>query len=157
MSHYVDLNACIFADTLKPINAALAFQIGLNDCARAIWGKFKFAADINDSLIRTKYIKLQTSVTLPQTFQSELYEIRIEKTWEKPHPIWNKGPRASDGVFGLLGNKSYFLPKCYKTSIQKYFSLEGHEGEVFPAWNHAFIQMNFIKVNPWKWLVCLLP
>ena len=29
-----------FEDTFQPMNAALTFQIGLNDCARAIRGKF---------------------------------------------------------------------------------------------------------------------
>ena len=32
-----------FAETFQPMNAALTFQIGLNDCARAIRGKFTFA------------------------------------------------------------------------------------------------------------------
>ena len=43
MSHYVDFNACFFAETFQPMNAALTFQIGLNDSARAIRGKFTFA------------------------------------------------------------------------------------------------------------------
>ena len=43
MSHFVDFNACFFAETFQPMNAALTFQIGLNDCARAIRGKFTFA------------------------------------------------------------------------------------------------------------------
>ena len=32
-----------FADTFQPMNAALTFRIDLNDCARAIGGKFTFA------------------------------------------------------------------------------------------------------------------
>ena len=32
-----------FAETFQPMNAALTFQIGLNDSARAIRGKFTFA------------------------------------------------------------------------------------------------------------------
>ena len=43
MSLYVDFNACFFAVTFQPMNAALTFQIGLNGCARAIRGKFTFA------------------------------------------------------------------------------------------------------------------
>ena len=62
MSHYVDFNACFFrgyfsanecscgilthaffADTFQPMNAVVAFQIGLNDSARVIRGKFTFA------------------------------------------------------------------------------------------------------------------
>ena len=43
MSHYVDFNACFFAETFQPMNAALAFQIGLNDCTQTIRGKFTFA------------------------------------------------------------------------------------------------------------------
>ena len=46
MSHYVDFNACFFAETFQPMNAALTFQIDLNDCAQAIRGKFTFAADM---------------------------------------------------------------------------------------------------------------
>ena len=33
-----------FAETFQPMNAALTFQIGLNDLARAIRGKFTLAA-----------------------------------------------------------------------------------------------------------------
>ena len=36
-------HAFFFAETFKPMNAALTFQIGFNDCARAIRGKFTFA------------------------------------------------------------------------------------------------------------------
>ena len=43
MSHYVDFNACFFAETFQPMNAAVTFQIGSNDSARAIRGKFTFA------------------------------------------------------------------------------------------------------------------
>ena len=43
LSYYVDFNACFFAETVQPMNAALTFQIGLNDCARAFRGKFTFA------------------------------------------------------------------------------------------------------------------
>ena len=43
---YVDFNACFFADAFQPMNAALAFRIGLNDCARAIRGKFTLAAEL---------------------------------------------------------------------------------------------------------------
>ena len=43
MSHYVDFNACFFAETFQPMNAALTFQIGLYDCALAVRGKFTFA------------------------------------------------------------------------------------------------------------------
>ena len=32
MSHYVDFNECFFAETFTPMNAALTFQIDLNDC-----------------------------------------------------------------------------------------------------------------------------
>ena len=37
------LTHAFFAETFQPINAALTFQIGLNDSARAIRGKFTFA------------------------------------------------------------------------------------------------------------------
>ena len=43
MSDYVDFNACFFAETNQPMNPALPLQIGLDDCARAIRGKFTFA------------------------------------------------------------------------------------------------------------------
>ena len=43
MSHYVDFNACFFAETFQPMNAAVTFQIGSNDSARAIRGKITFA------------------------------------------------------------------------------------------------------------------
>ena len=43
MSLYVDFNACFFAETFQPMNAAVTFQIGLNDNARAIRGKITFA------------------------------------------------------------------------------------------------------------------
>ena len=37
------LTHAFFAETFQPMNAALTFQIGLNDSARAIRGKFTFA------------------------------------------------------------------------------------------------------------------
>ena len=37
------LTHAFFAETFQPMNAALTFQIGLNDCARAIRGKITFA------------------------------------------------------------------------------------------------------------------
>ena len=37
------LTHAFFADTFQSMNAALIFQIGLNNCARAIQGKFTFA------------------------------------------------------------------------------------------------------------------
>ena len=37
------LTHAFFAETFQPMNAALTFQIGLNDGARAIRGKFTFA------------------------------------------------------------------------------------------------------------------
>ena len=43
MSHYVDFNACFFRGDFQPMNAAVTFQIGLNESARAIRGKFTFA------------------------------------------------------------------------------------------------------------------
>ena len=43
MSHCADFNACFFVETSQPMNAALTFQIGLNDCPRVIRGKFTFA------------------------------------------------------------------------------------------------------------------
>ena len=36
------LTHTILAETFQPMNAAVTFQIGLNDSARAIRGKFKF-------------------------------------------------------------------------------------------------------------------
>ena len=45
-----------FAETFQPTNAALTFQIGLNDCARAIRGKFTFACAWKSfQRIRTDY------------------------------------------------------------------------------------------------------
>ena len=45
MSHYVDFNAtqAFFAETFQPMNAALKFQIGLNQIAHE---QFKCAADL---------------------------------------------------------------------------------------------------------------
>ena len=37
------LTHVFFADTFQPMNAAVTFQIGLNDSARAFRGKFTFA------------------------------------------------------------------------------------------------------------------
>ena len=37
------LRHAFFAETFQPMNAAVTFQIGLNDTARAIRGKFTFA------------------------------------------------------------------------------------------------------------------
>ena len=57
MSHYVDFNACFFRGDFSA-NAALTFQIGLNDCARAIQGKFMFAGAWESfQRIRAQYIK----------------------------------------------------------------------------------------------------
>ena len=36
------LTHAFFAETFQPMNAAVTFQIGLNDSARAIRGKFTF-------------------------------------------------------------------------------------------------------------------
>ena len=36
------LTHAFFAETFQPMNAAVIFQIGLNDSARAIRGKFTF-------------------------------------------------------------------------------------------------------------------
>ena len=37
------LTHAFFAETFQPMNAAVTFQIGLNDSARAIRGQFTFA------------------------------------------------------------------------------------------------------------------
>ena len=37
------LTHAFFAETFQPMNAAVTFQIGLNESARAIRGKFTFA------------------------------------------------------------------------------------------------------------------
>ena len=37
------LTHTFFAETFQTMNSALTFQIGLNDCAQAIPGKFTFA------------------------------------------------------------------------------------------------------------------
>ena len=37
------LEHAFFAETFQPLNATLTFQIGLNDSAQAIRGKFTFA------------------------------------------------------------------------------------------------------------------
>ena len=50
------LKHAFFVDTFQPMNAALTFQIGLNDWARAIRGKLTFADDLKSfKLIRIKY------------------------------------------------------------------------------------------------------
>ena len=49
MSHYVDFKACFFEEIFQPMNAALTFQIGLNDCARANRGKFSLQLTWKDS------------------------------------------------------------------------------------------------------------
>ena len=43
MSHYVDFNACFFRGDFSANDAAVTFQIGLNDSAQAIRGRFAFA------------------------------------------------------------------------------------------------------------------
>ena len=43
---YVDFNAYFFTKTFQPMNVPLTFQIGLNDFASVIPGKFTFAADL---------------------------------------------------------------------------------------------------------------
>ena len=50
------LTHAFFAETFQPMNAALTFQIGLNDCARVIRGKFRFAgASESFQWIRTNF------------------------------------------------------------------------------------------------------
>ena len=57
---YVEFSTCFFAETFQPTNAALTFQISLNDCARAIRGTFTFAVDLESfQLIRTKYTRIR--------------------------------------------------------------------------------------------------
>ena len=48
-----------FAETFQPMNAAVTFQIGLNDSTRAIRGKFTFAG-VWDNFqgLRTVYISI---------------------------------------------------------------------------------------------------
>ena len=47
-----------FAETFQPMNAAVTFQIGSNDSARAIRGKFTFAGAWESCRgIRTIYIR----------------------------------------------------------------------------------------------------
>ena len=36
----------VLTHAFRPMSAAVTFQIGLNDCARVIQGKFMFAADL---------------------------------------------------------------------------------------------------------------
>ena len=64
MSHYMDLTHAFFAETFQPMNAAVTFQIGLNESARAIRGKFTFAGTwesccrMRTEVIQTQYILL---------------------------------------------------------------------------------------------------
>ena len=51
------LTHAFFAETFQPMNAAVTFQIGLNDSARAFRGKFTFAGAWESCRgIRTIYI-----------------------------------------------------------------------------------------------------
>ena len=51
------LTHAFFAETFQPMNAAVTFQIGSNDSARAIRGKFTFAGAWESCRgIRTIYI-----------------------------------------------------------------------------------------------------
>ena len=50
------LSHAFFAETFQPMNAAVTFQIGLKDSARAIRGKFTFAGARKSCwVIRTMY------------------------------------------------------------------------------------------------------
>ena len=50
------LSHAFFAETFQPMNAAVTFQIGLKDSARAIRGKFTFAGARESCwVIRTMY------------------------------------------------------------------------------------------------------
>ena len=51
------LSHAFFAETFQPMNAAVTFQIGLKDSARAIRGKITFAGARESCwVIRTMYI-----------------------------------------------------------------------------------------------------
>ena len=51
------LSHAFFAETFQPMNAAVTFQIGLKDSARAIRGKFTFAGARESCwVIRTMYM-----------------------------------------------------------------------------------------------------
>ena len=53
------LSHAFFAETFQPMNAAVTFQIGLNDSARAIRRKFTFAGARESCwVIRTMYIEI---------------------------------------------------------------------------------------------------
>ena len=58
------LSHAFFADTFQPMNAAVAFQIGLKDSAWAIRGKFTFAGARESCwVIRTMYNNIAFSLT----------------------------------------------------------------------------------------------
>ena len=55
------LTNAFFAETFQPMNAAVTFQIGLSDCARAILAKFTFAGAWESFQgIRTVYTRQNT-------------------------------------------------------------------------------------------------
>ena len=66
------LTHAFFAETFQPMNAAVTFQIGSNDSARAIRGKFTFAGAWESCRgIRTICINILKVIT------AEYTEVRI--------------------------------------------------------------------------------
>ena len=60
------LSHAFFAETFQPMNAAVTFQIGLKDSARAIRGKFTFAGARESCwVIRTMYMAFIFHMCIP--------------------------------------------------------------------------------------------
>ena len=53
---HVDFKEGFFTESFQLMSAALTFQIGLNDCARVIRGKFTFAADLESFQINWHHV-----------------------------------------------------------------------------------------------------
>ena len=66
------LSHAFFAETFQPMNAAVTFQIGLKDSARAIRGKFTFAGARESCwVIRTMCTNQGRNYCFPGLVQSE--------------------------------------------------------------------------------------
>ena len=91
------LSHAFFAETFQPMNAAVTFQIGLKDSARAIRGKLTFAGARESCwVIRTMYTSIASSVnylrasgTLVRIVSARRRPLAAtdEGTWQQVH-IW---------------------------------------------------------------------
>ena len=116
-----------FAETFQPMNAALTFQIGLNNSARAIRGKFTFAGALEGFWgIRT----ICTLYLMPRCAAVDKLERYRYTRWNAACPGRFDGDNLS-WYESNKRNKQRAGTHTYQISILQYFSLTVGFGHYF--------------------------